>query len=172
MLEPGLRDRLLGTVPDALSLDDFIGLPTWAVYIPETHPEFPGAGLWAHLEHDDGTGRPKLRLILDMGEGLAGMQGVPVYLDRPTVTESLADFAATGLAAGRGQRGADVHGGKLDARTARFAEQIDGFLAVVAYLARPEADIVEAGRPGVRPGPRRPRLARDRRVWAVGYQDR
>ena len=36
--------------------------PEWCVYIAAAHPEWPGHGLWAHLEHDVNTGRPELRL--------------------------------------------------------------------------------------------------------------
>jgi len=51
---------------------------------------------------------------------------------------------------------------------ARFAEKVDGYLALAAYLARPEADIAAVGRPGWRPvKPRRP--MQHRVVWAVGY---
>ncbi|WP_432983069.1 hypothetical protein [Dactylosporangium sp. CA-233914] len=156
LVEPGLLHRLLSTVPDALTLDDVVGLPSWCVYVPGGHPEFPGQGLWAHLEHDAKTGRPELRLILDAGGGLEAMLPIPVYLDRPSVTEALADFRATALATADGQRptldGADVRGAAADATV--------------------EADIVDAIRPGVGPGPRRTRIARDRQVWAVGYSTR
>jgi len=49
-----------------------------------------------------------------------------------------------------------------DAAAARLADQIDGYLGLVTYLARPESDIVHATRRGVRPlKPRRPKLGRD-----------
>lgn len=165
LVEPSLIDRLLRQVPDALSLEDLTGLPEWCVYIAGDHPEFPGAGLWAHLEYDVNNGRPELRLLLDLGDGLP--VPVSVYLDRGSVVEALADWRATALAS-LGRQGANVRGGVLDSAAARLAEKVDGYLGLLAYLARPEADIVHAERPGARPvRPRRPK--RDRDIWLVGY---
>jgi hypothetical protein len=67
LIEPNLLNQLLTQIPDALSLADFRSLPEWCVYVPWPHPEFPGAGLWAHLEHATATGRPELRLLIDVG---------------------------------------------------------------------------------------------------------
>lgn len=56
------------------------------------------------------------------------------------------------------------------AAVVRLAGQIDGYLGLLTYLARPEADIVHADRAGVRPvKPRRPK--RDQDIWLVGYSD-
>jgi hypothetical protein len=54
---------------------------------------------------------------------------------------------------------------------ASFADRVDGMVALVAYLARTAADIVNADRPGV--APQRYRSpARERTVWVVGYRSR
>jgi hypothetical protein len=58
VIEEGLMSRLLGQVPDAVSVPEgFAGLPEWCVYIAAADPEWPGAGLWAHLKSDANTGR-------------------------------------------------------------------------------------------------------------------
>ncbi|MDL4813124.1 hypothetical protein [Actinomadura opuntiae] len=164
IFEPALMSRFLTQVPDTITLDDLTTLPEWCVFIAGSHPEYPGSGLWAHLEYDTNTGRPELRLLLDLGETPLP---IPVYLDRGSVTEALADYRAT-VQASIGRTGANVHGGSLDASVARLAKGIDAYLGILAYLARPEADIVHASRGGARPvKPRRPK--RDRDIWLVGY---
>lgn len=170
LIEPALLDRLLSQVPDAIGVDDLAGLPQWCVYIAE--PDQAGAitgGVWMHLEHDANTGRPELRLLLDTDPalGLEGLLPLPVYLDRETVTEALADFRATAAASIGGRTGADVRGGDLDATVAQLAERVDGYLALARYLARPEADIRSLT--GTSARPRRYRSpVRDREVWLVG----
>lgn len=165
LMEPSLLDRLLHQVPDAIGLDDLATLPEWCIYLAAGDPEVPGGGVWAHLEHDMNTSRPELRLLLDIGEMPLP---IPVYLDRPSMIEALADFRATTLATLNGPPGANVRGGELDATVAAFAENVDGYLGVLAYLARPEADIVNAHRPGVRPVRSR-KAKRGTEVWLVGY---
>lgn len=159
LVEPVLMSRLLTQIPDAAELEDVTGLPEWCVLLAD------GEGLlWMHLEHDVNTGRPELRLLID----LPGRQPlpIPVYLDRPSLTEAIADMRATTLATLEGY-GQDVRGGDLDSAAAALAEQVERYVAIAAYLARPEALIAERGRPGVRPV-RTSRLARGRRVWLVG----
>lgn len=167
LFEPALAERLLTQVPDAIGLQDLTGLPEWCVYIASDHPEFPGTGLWAHLEHDIKTGRPELRLLLDLGDHLLQ---IPIYLDRGSTVEALADYRATALATADRGPGQNVRGGELDASAALYAESIDGYLGLLAYLARPEADLVHGERRGARPiKPRRQRRKGDRDVWLVGY---
>lgn len=166
LIEPALTSRLLTQVPDAITVQDLAGLPEWCVYIAAGHPEWPGGGLWAHLEHDANTGRPELRLLLDLGDIV---MPIPVYLDRDSVVEALADYRDTALAS-PGRTGVDAREAELDAAVVRLADQIDGYLGLLTYLARPEADIVHADRAGVRPvKPRRPK--RDQDIWLVGYSD-
>lgn len=162
-----LMARLLDQVPDAApDAGRLSGLPEWCVYVTDAHPEWPGSGLWIHLEHDFDTGRPELRLLLDPGGGLDDMTAVPVYLDRDTVTEALADYRATAIA-NAARPWQDVRGGELDASVADFADKVDAYVGIAGYLARPEADIRPVGRPGAEPvRPRRP--VKGRREWMVG----
>jgi hypothetical protein len=174
LIEPGLRDRLMGRVPDhVVGPGAFAGLPEWCVFIADAHPEFPGSGVWAHLESDANTGRPELRLLFDpAGTGDVGaLVPVPVYLDRPDITEAAADFRATAAATiqeGQLVTGADVRDAGLDAATATIADWLDTWISVLLYLSRPRADIVRAGRAGARPArPLSP--MREQQVWLVGY---
>lgn len=171
VVEPSLMSSLLTQVPDSPSLEAFVDLPHWCVYVTsDNHPEFPGAGFWAHLEYDVNTGRPELRLLIDLGEEkLVHQLAVPVYLDRPSLTEALADWRANTVAQeAQITAGLNIRGGELDGLIAQFADKIDGYVSVLAYLARPEADIRCVNRPGRRPArPTSP--VRDRTTWAVGY---
>jgi hypothetical protein len=181
LFEPSLLDRLLTQVPDSVDVTDLIP-PEWCVYVASSTDlagESTGGvvpGIWMHLEHDVRTGRPELRLLLDVtGAGGPGdLLPLPVYLDRPTLTEGLGDFRATVDATVTGGvdttlvPGVDMRGSELDKTTAELAGLVDGYVAMLAYLARPEADIVSADRPGLRPVRRRS-PARDRYTWLVGY---
>src|SRR5690606_31193489 len=106
------------------------------------------------------------RLLLDFADGAP--MPIPVYLDRGSVTEAIGDAVATAMQTLQtGSTGADVRGGDLSVAHAAFAERVDAYLSVVAYLSRPEADIVHAQRPGARPvKPRKPK--KDNDVWLVG----
>jgi hypothetical protein len=173
LIDDRLAHRLITQVPDAWGLETVRALPQWCVYLWSPAPDQSGSGLWMHLEHDVNTGRPELRLLLDPGfGGLDALLPIPIYLDRPTLTEALADFRAT-TAATLGpvaRHGQDVHGGAMDDAVADLADRVDTYLAIAAYLCRPEADIRHASRPGRPPvRPRRP--MRDQDVWLIGSAD-
>lgn len=166
-----LLDTIFSQVPDAIELHDLVGLPEWCIAIASTHPEWPGVALWAHLEWDLNNSRPELRLLLSQPD--APPLPLPIYLDRPTLTEALADMIATAITS-ISTPGANVHGAPIPLHAgpalADVADHVDRYTALLAYLARPEADIVHASRPGVSPvKPRRPKKTAD--VWLVGYSD-
>ena len=168
LMEHHLTQRLLDQVPDAVGIAELTGLPEWCIYLTGAHPEYPGGGLWAHLEHDVATGRPELRLMIDID--MDYLQAFPVYLDRESTTEALSDFRATELATQQTQPHPDVRGSTPDRSAARLAEDVDGYIGILTYLARTEADIVHAERPGTRPV--KPRKAkRDTDTWLVGYSN-
>lgn len=166
VIEPTLAHVLMDRVPDTVSLEDFAGLPEWCVYV--AGDDTGVGGFWAHLEHDSNTGCPELRILLENKPG--AYVPIPVYLDRPSTTDALADFRATGNASSAGVRGANIRNAQPDATTARLADHVDGYLNVLLYLASQHADIVHADRPGVEPvKPRRPKKRGNNTVWLVGY---
>lgn len=170
VLAPELLHRLFTQIPDSIGLDDLVTLPEWTVYIAGGEWD-PFRSMWGHLEYDVNTGRPELRLLIDTGDN-DGILPVPVYLDRPSLTEALADWRATVAASltGSGEiiPGHNVRGGEPDASVAGYAELVEQYVAVVAYLARPQADIVAHLQPGHRPV-RRTTRPNKRTVWKVGY---
>jgi hypothetical protein len=163
IFEPNLLDRLLHTVHENLTLDMFVDLPNWAVYIPMMGPESHDVGVCAHLEYDVNVDRPELRLLFNSGS--SGQNSVihrHVFLDLPPInTEAHGEFPATGTAS-------DGNGNDNAAADAA-AGHTDRFLAAIAYLAQPDADIVELGRERVHPGKRRRTPAQQRTTWLVGY---
>ncbi|MBO3744148.1 hypothetical protein [Actinoplanes flavus] len=167
IVHPKLASQLAGETTDDLSnLADFTSLPNWCTYLPAANPQQSGLGVWAHLEYAPTTGRPELRLLLDFGGSLGDLQPIRVRLDGSTVTEALADLPgpATLPAGGPTQVDPDVRGASL-------AERVKGLITILAYLAHPEADIVNASRPTITP--QRYRSAPPgRSIWAVGYHSR
>jgi hypothetical protein len=154
LLHPELASQLVGKVPDDLSdLAHFTGLPNWCTYLPAAHPQRPGLGLWIHLEFDTNTSRPELRLLLDLGGTIDDLLPIPVYLDRPTLTEALADFMGTALATrpvdGPVQFGQDVRGAELE-RHCRHTRRSDGRPGRHRRLPRPTGSRHRQRRPAGR----------------------
>lgn len=85
---------MTGEVPDLLGgVDTFAGLPEWCVYVPSGWPDQRGAGFFAHLDYVDGS--PRRCLVLDISSGgLADLTPIPIYLDRATLADALADWRA------------------------------------------------------------------------------
>ena len=154
LLDNHLTERPLTQVPGPVTgAEAFADLPERYTYIAGGDPEWPGLGVWIHLEHDANTRRPELRLLLDAGGGISGTQPIPVYLDRPTLTQALADYRATAAATGTAApRGMNVHGGRLDESAAALADK-DRYIGIARYLTRPEALPAVTGdrQPGARP---------------------
>lgn len=163
LIEPHLQQRLVEQIPDHIGVHDLQDLPEWCIAIASDHPEFPGVAAWLHLEWDANSARPELRVLVDVGESPLP---IPIYLDRQSVTEAIGDYVATA----QGSAGANLRGGALTAGVAAFAEHVEAYIALAAYLARPEADIVHATKPGVKPiKPKRPK--KDPDIWLVGYNN-
>ena len=81
-------------------------LPTWCPYIaypPEAQEEGrppPMRGIWVHREFDINTGRPELRLLVDIDGADSGLIASPIYLDRPTLGRAVDDMLASTMAGG------------------------------------------------------------------------
>lgn len=163
LIEPHLQQRLVQQIPDHIGIDDLTGLPEWCIAIASDHPEWPGVAAWLHLEWDANNNRPELRVLVDVGERPVP---IPIYLDRGSITEAIGDYVATAM----GPMGGNVRGGALNEQVAAFAEHVEPYIALAAYLARPEADIVHATKPEVKPiKPKRPK--KDTDIWLVGYSE-
>jgi hypothetical protein len=172
-------------------------LPEWCVYI-----ETPGlmwrdvprqlaiAGFFAHLEHDAGTGRRELRLVVDHGgphgDGLHELEVLPIHLGgtivdglRGMVEEAARVVAEVGpRALGEdfaGMRAAiDVEAMAREA-LGDMATQVGQLLSLLLYLCSEEPDLGDAT-PPIRPIPTRtkrgPRLfpPPKPRIWDVGVR--
>lgn len=171
VFEPDLAVRLLKASPHELAaVEPFVHLPQWCVYVAMGQVGWPGAGLWAYLNHDALTGRPQLCLLLDLNRGgLDTLIHVPVYLDRRTLTLALNEMRTALKGKTRGRHHPAVKRWQLDGSLTNLADAIDRVTALVAYLSQPRADIVAAD--GTNTRPTRGQLPVERRrVWAVGWR--
>lgn len=171
--EPGLAARLMKAGLDELDgVQPFATLPEWCVYIAAGEAGWPGAGLWAYVNHDGSTGRPQLCLLLDLNNGgLDRLIHVPVYLDRASLTEALAEMRAELRGKTKGRWHPAVKHWTLDDSVATLADAVDKLAALVAYLAQPTADIRAAdGSSAIAVRGKRP--VQGQHVWAVGWTDR
>lgn len=92
--DPALYPRLIETPMTKLPVDLLYRLPEWCVYI-ETPDlkwmDIPMAGFFAHLEYDTNTGRPELRLLLDVDlEHGPALIGQPLHLTADTIEGAVA----------------------------------------------------------------------------------
>jgi hypothetical protein len=152
---------------------------TWS--LPESPTEDAATiafkGLYVHLEHDSNTGRPELRVLLDIDGSWDRLTPAIIYLNRATLTTSAADVAAQ-------VRAGLVGATSTDLRAIPTGHDIDplqglqwamGYLGwpVVLALTDPDVHVVGAERPGERPERARPaedgtwRAAPAPRVWRV-----
>ena len=92
--DTALYPQLIKTPINKLPVDVLYHLPEWCVYI-ETPDlkwlDIPMAGFFAHLEHDTNTGRPELRLLLDVDlEHGPALIGQPLHLTADTIEGAVA----------------------------------------------------------------------------------
>ena len=191
--DPDLYRALLDTqLADRLPPQAFYRLPEWCPYIALPQPNPVGRGFFAHLEWDLNTQRPELRLLCDRDP--APLAPLILYLDRPTISESLTDVLATTLAnAADPSTAHDIHShGDLSvqaqwAARARQAGVPDDLItqaltavrdtlhaacSTLLYLCAEDRDIVNPDEPpdqaswtSTPPGP-----AAKPRVWEVGWR--
>lgn len=88
--DPALYEAVIATPGDGdLPHDVLYCLPEWCVYIETPGMAFQGEqlyGFFAHLEHDVKTGRPELRLLLDIDSALTPM---PIHLGPWSLSEGV-----------------------------------------------------------------------------------
>jgi hypothetical protein len=85
--------------------------------------------VFVHLERDANTGRPELRLLVDVNGTWNRLLPIPAYLNRPDLGSALADM---GKAARAGIHGADV-------RTPTQPTDLEAIPGLVAWNALPLA---------------------------------
>lgn len=122
-------DDTLATALDTADGVDMIdplvlhALPEWCVYILDDHrltqttPSGPVTavvhGYFVWLDHDLGSGRPELRLLLDLDDG--HLAPAVAYLDRSSLYDGVLDAVASTIVTVLGDSPADLHlDGDLD----------------------------------------------------------
>lgn len=154
-------------------------LPEWCCYVElpaelydRLEDGFRFLGSFVHLEFDTNSGRPELRLVLDMDGTWVGLLPIPVYLDRPTLGSAVADMSANADAAAAGKVGADVR----SLQDASYEAQLTGMavwmmLPVVLALVDPAVRIVgDAGQQSAVDGGGGWRPAASTRLHRVSYR--
>jgi hypothetical protein len=175
-------------------------LPEWCVYV-----ETPGlmwldvprqlaiAGFFAHLEHDAGTGRRELRLVIDHGGPRNELEVLPIHLGgtivdglRGMVEEAARVVAETGpRALGEdfaGLRSAIDTEEMARAALGDMAAQVGQLISLLLYLCSEEPDLGgDLGGGAARSAPTRPAPTRTKRgprlfppptprIWDVGVR--
>lgn len=158
--DPDLWGELVQTeLPEDVPVAALYRLPEYCLYLdlPETEADALGAYVW--LEHDVNTKRPELRILLDTGHGWDGLLGLPLMLDRGSLSEVLRGPVPPTVVPGMGRRVADSVFGRI--------------LGALLYLCAQNAEISDPRQPDASParatgvsgrGPREPRQ------WEVGYR--
>ncbi|SES28876.1 hypothetical protein SAMN05216188_13080 [Lentzea xinjiangensis] len=146
-----------------LRVQDWARLPEWCCYLSfpsgferreDVDAVLAPAGVFVHLEHDHNTGRPELRLLLDIDGTWDNLIPIPVYLDRPTLGAALADAGAVTQAVQAGHIGADVRSLAGPTRT----DAVSGLIAwnvlpLALSLIDPDARFAGPTSPGTVPAP-------------------
>lgn len=159
--DTSVYDALRETVPSGdMPVDVLYRLPEWSLYI-----ETPGGtwfddallGFWVHLEHDIGTKRPELRLLLDTEKMLIPL---PLHMGKWTVTE------AVDRALGEAAMQASIVGiSTPTADPALLSQQLFGLISLVLYICSDEPEIDDSKEPGI--SPKRPTPTRTKGGWRL-----
>jgi len=138
-------------------------LPEWCVYIETPGMQVAGDdvhGFFAHLEHDAGSGRPELRLLIDAESMLLP---IPVHLGPWSLRESIArmvDVASiNAIAAGIGAPPAGL--------TSEIRSHVEPMVSLLLYLCSQNAEIGDGKR-----APSNPEPKRTKRGWRLFPADR
>lgn len=157
-----------------LPIDVLYKLPEWCVYIevPPGQAEPGLLGWYVHLEHDAGTGRAELRLVLDTGTKL--VPGI-IHLTQDTLDECV------GAAIQEVRRNAEKMGLELPLPaelTSLLANHLAPMVSVTLYLCSLAADISDLR--GKRERPENPRPKKTKKglrifpqpptTWLVGHR--
>jgi hypothetical protein len=173
--DPALAAPLLQTPVDLLPRDLLYRLPEWCVYIETPDCQWVGerlVGFFCHLEHDIQTGRPELRLLLDLAWAEPGvLASCPLHIDHGTIGGAVEGMLAESKKQVARARDLDVYGILgMEAQTFldHFPAEIPGMIAaalppllsLVLYLCADDSDI-GPGQLG------RPRAKKTKKGWRL-----
>lgn len=161
-------------LPDEIPAQVLLELPEWGLYLTgmDTDPALNGA--FIHLDWSFDRRRPELWIVADVGGELDLVVPLPLYLDQPSLTESLRQAIHT-AGPSEPQAGDD----RIDLDPTYFLPDaqdhrsllgiVRPIVAVLLYICSAEPDIVDPDRPAARPR-RAAHAAAQPQVWEVGYR--
>lgn len=160
--DPALAAAIKTTPITALPVEVLYHLPEWCVYIEEAHES--GCGFFAHLEWDANTGRPELRLLLDLPH--QPPLAMPLHLDQPTLDLAVAAVVAESrrqlVRTGHTHQAATMG---TDGTIKDLAASLVPLLNLVLYLCAEGSDLGDRR-------PSRPTPTRTKRGWRLFPPDR
>jgi hypothetical protein len=168
--DPVLAAALSDTPIDTVPVEVLYRLPEWCVYVEvENHSWFtaPMAGFFAHLEHDAVTGRPELRLVIDLDDefGQPMAIAVPIHLNQQTLEKQIESMLAESrrqmITEGATSRVRDLSAAGGD----MLADEIRPLLGMLLYLCSEQPDLGDFS-------PSRPEPKRTKNGWRLFPPDR
>jgi hypothetical protein len=172
--DPDVYAALVDCPPSGpIPSDVLLRLPEWCVYI-ETEGlkwrEQTLFGFWAHLDADDETGEPRLRLLLNLD---GAVHAVPLTLGALTIEQSI----TLCVDHSRSREGLDsIQAGAL---AKSLTKGIEPLISLLLYICSDEPEIDDERQPGSSPYRVVPRKTKkgfqlfpsDRvRVWDIGKE--
>lgn len=161
-------------LPDEIPVQTLLQLPEWGLYLTGMNTDPALNGAFVLLDWSFDRRRPELWIIADLGGELDLLVSLPLYLDHPSLTESLRQAIET---AGPAEPPPDSGPIELDASTILpDAEDHPSLLGIVRpivaallYICSADPDVVDPDRPGAKPR-RAAQPAPRSQVWEVGYR--
>lgn len=162
--DPALAAALAETEVDRLPVEVLYRLPEWCVYIETPGLAWGGSvlqGFFAHLEHDAVSGRPELRLLLDVDEDdHPNLIGVPLHINTETLDEAVAAMLAESKRQMFDQGKTMIASAMPTEMAGWMAGQVRPLLGMLLYLCSEQPD-VEGGMP------QRPVPTRTKKGWRL-----
>lgn len=161
-------------LPDEIPAQVLLQLPEWGLYLTGMDTDPPLNGAFIHLDWNFTRRRPELWIVADVGGDLDLLVSLPLYLDHPSLRDSLEQAIRT---AGPAEPRRDDEVLDLDASyflpDAEDHRSLLGIVrpivAALLYICSTDPDIVDPDRPGARPR-RAARPTAQAQVWEVGYR--
>lgn len=144
-------------------------VPRWQIWgLPIGLSTLP-LGLWIHLEHNYGSGRPELRLLADTDGSWEGLRSWWLPLDCPTFEAAAREAAPAIVPPGGRERVQPEMRAMLDQTNEDRVRKVHTVMRaawpLVETITDPDIPISRVGRPGERPFPAQPTPRRGARIW-------